>query len=49
MKKLSFNKPVRIEGTAFDELFDDTTDWSLKAERLIKRRERKLRRQMLHY
>lgn len=48
MKKLTYNKPTRVDDASFDELFDEiSSNWQLKAERLVKRRERKLRHQML--
>lgn len=49
MKKIRYTKPTRIDDLSFEELFDDDANWQLKAERLLKRRERKLRHQMLHY
>ena len=51
MKKLTINKPIRVNDASLEDLFDDdlTSNWQLKAERLLKRRERKLRQQMMHY
>lgn len=50
MKKVTFNKPIRVDEASFDDLFDDmSSEWQLKAERLMKRRERKMRHQMMQY
>lgn len=49
MKKISINKPLRVSDASFEDLFEDSSDWQLKAERMIKRRERKMRNQMMHY
>lgn len=49
MKKFKYTKPTRVEEANFDDLFEDTGSWQLKAERLLKRRERRMRNQMMHY
>jgi hypothetical protein len=49
MKKFKYSKPMRVEDASFDELFDDSSNWQLKAERLLQRRERQMRNQMMHY
>lgn len=49
MKKFKYTKPTRVDDASFEELFEDlaSDDWQLKAERLIKRRERKMRHEMM--
>ena len=49
MKKFKYTKPLRVEEANFDDIFDDSSDWQLKAERLLKRRERQMRNQMMHH
>lgn len=49
MKKFKYTKPTRISDMSFDDMFDDSSDWQLKAERMLRRRERRLRNQMMHY
>lgn len=50
MKRFRYSKPIRVDDASFDELFDDiSSNWQIKAERLLKRRERKMRHQMLQY
>ena len=49
MKKFKISKPMRVDDASFDDMFEDSGAWQLKAERLLKRRERRLRNQMMHY
>lgn len=49
MKKFKFSKPVRVNEVSFDDIFEDAGDWQLKAERMLRRRERRLRNQMFQY
>lgn len=44
MKKLIIlRNPIQLRNVNVDELYDDSDSWQLKAERLIHRREKKLR------
>ena len=49
MKKFKYTKPTRVDEASFDDLFEDSSDWQLKAERMLRRRERRMRHQMLQY
>lgn len=49
MKKFKYTKPTRVSDASFDDLFEDSSNWQLKAERMLRRRERQLRNQMMQY
>jgi hypothetical protein len=44
MKKLTIlRNPVDLHDVSIDDLYDDSDSWQLKAERLIQRRQKRLR------
>lgn len=49
MKKFKYSKPIRVEEASFDEIFEDSSNWQLKTEQMLRRRERQLRNQMMQY
>ena len=47
-KRKILDKPTRLSDLSFDQLFDEDDDsWELKAERLLARRMRKFKRDMI--
>lgn len=47
-KKKILDQPTRVSDLSFDELFNEDDDsWQLKAERLLARRMRKFKREMI--
>ncbi|GAC1386930.1 MAG: hypothetical protein NVS1B7_6650 [Candidatus Saccharimonadales bacterium] len=46
-KKKILDTPTRLSDLSFDNLFDDDDGWELKAERLLARRMRKFKREMI--
>jgi hypothetical protein len=47
-KKKILDTPTRLNELSFDQLFEDEDDsWQLKAERLLARRMRKFKRDMI--